>query len=231
MRQRGKGRRVEAGFTLLETVIAMTLLAILMLALSGSIGFVGRNWDKGWRDGERVGILAQIEATLRQSVEESIPAVAGSKARQHFVFSGNGRSLRLVGYGVAGRGPAGLMIKEVSAVTVGSRHQIIYRQQKLTVDSQGRLAGDRGTATETILLTGNLTLDFTYFGTLERSSGPAWYAEWRAERRLPALIQVRILDGAMPVWPAIVLRPLVTAEYACIAATFAGICRTANMTP
>lgn len=231
MRQCEKGRQAEAGFTLLETVIAMTLLTVLMLALSGSIGFVGRNWDKGWRDSERVGTLAQIEATLRRSIEESLPAIAGSEGKQRFVFNGDAQNLQLVDYGVPGRSTAGLMIKQVSAVTVGTSHQIIYRQQKLSVDSQGRLAGDRDPVSETTLLTGDLTIDFSYFGTLEKSSEPAWYAEWRAERRLPELIQVRILDGAMPVWPPIVMRPLVTTDYACIAATFAGVCRTADKTP
>ena len=69
------------GFTMMEVLVAMTLLALLMTALSGSIGFVGRSWDRGWETGERSAAFSRIENTLRRMVERSFP-VDGSRGKE-----------------------------------------------------------------------------------------------------------------------------------------------------
>lgn len=227
---KASSRHSEAGFTLLETVVAMTLLAVLMLALSGSIGFVGRTWDKGWRNSERSGALAQVESSMRQLIERSFPAVTQLQGKERFVFKGDAHNLRLVSYETAGRTPPGYQVSEVISAVADGTSRLIYRRQTFSDQGPGQSTATPGRRDEATLLTGNTTLNISYFGTLQPSTPPAWHSDWDSEKRLPDLIRMQILEGSMQAWPTFVIRPMVTTDYACIETTFPGICRAESAT-
>lgn len=215
----------EAGFTILETVIAMTLLAVLMLSLSGSVGFVGRTWDKGWRSSERSATLAQVEDTMRQLIEGSFPGVTRSLNKERYLFKGDSHGLQLISYEIAGRSAAGYYVSEIVDTVAAGKHRLLYRQQRFNASTFGQSASSPDEVSEVPFLTGSFAFAFSYFGTPRPSAQSAWYESWDYEQRLPELIQLQILEGSSRVWPPIIIRPMVTTDYACVAGTFPGICR------
>ena len=209
----------EGGFTLMEVLVAMTLLALLMAALSGSIAFVGRSWDKGWRTSESSAALSRVEGTVRHLIERSFPVSARREKKDEFLFDGTADSLRLVAYSAPGGGGGSLYIQEIVATGAGGQRQLVYRQYPFR---------GNGTAPDQVneapLLSGNLKIAFSYYGSQQPSIQPSWLKSWSTDRTLPDLIRLDIeADGDS--WPPIVVRPFITAEYACLRSASAGLCR------
>ena len=185
----------------------MTLLALLMVALSGSIAFVGRSWDKGWRTSESSAALSRVEGTVRQLIERSFPVSARRDKKDEFLFAGTADSLR------------SLYVQEIVATGAGGRGQLVYRQYPFRGNGTAP-----GQVNEAPLLGGNLKVAFSYYGSPQPSMQPSWLKSWSTDRTLPNLIRLDIeADG--DIWPPIVVRPFITAEYACLRSASAGLCR------
>src|SRR5688500_490346 len=58
--------RDQRGFTLLETIIAMVVLALIMVLLTGGLRFVTAGWDRGARAAEASETIALVQSTLRR---------------------------------------------------------------------------------------------------------------------------------------------------------------------
>ena len=212
----------EGGFTLMEVLVAMTLLGLLMAALSGSIGFVGRSADRGWEMSERSASLSRVEETMRRLVERSFPADIKVQTKTRFLFSGTAQRLTLVAYDAAGMTSPGLYVHELEDVAIGNQHRLMFRRRPFTGYSPQT---SNSQASEAALLAGDFSFRFSYFGAPRPGVARAWLDEWQFERNLPDLIRLQITDGGGTAWQAIVVRPIVTAEYACVSPQFAGVCR------
>jgi general secretion pathway protein J len=224
-------RRYEAhigarGFTLMEVLVAMTLLALLMTALSGSIGFVGRSWDRGWETSEKSAAFSRIESTVRRMVERSFPVTIGADKAQRFLFEGKDSSIRLVAHDAPG-GPAGaLHVQEILVTGAGSQRQLLYRQYLFR-----RGSARPESVSEAPMLTGDFSVVFSYFGSPRPPAPAAWLESWTSDRTLPELVQVKIRTGNETPWPPIMARPLITAEFDCVRATDGGLCRLQKAAP
>lgn len=216
---RAAARHGEAGFTLMEVLVAMTLLALLMVALSGSIAFVGRSWDKGWQTSESSAALSRVEGTVRNLIERSFPVSTRREKKDEFLFDGTADSLRLVAYSAPGGAGGGLYVQEIVANGAGGQRQLVYRRYPFR---------SNGTAPDQVneapLLSGNLKIAFSYYGSPQPSMQPSWLKSWSTHRTLPNLIRLDI-EANGDIWPPIVVRPFITAEYACLRSAGAGLCR------
>ena len=63
----------SAGFTLVEVVIAMALLAAIMVMLYSGLTFALRSWDAGDANGRRVADRRLGENFLRRELTELLP--------------------------------------------------------------------------------------------------------------------------------------------------------------
>ena len=209
----------------MEMMVAMTLLGILMTALSGSIGFAGRSWDRGWRITERSAALAQVESTIRRLVERSFPVSIRVQNKERFLFQGSAQALRLVAYDATGQAAPGLYVQEIAATGAGDRRRLIYRQYPFTVPTAQNPGSTPNQLREAQMLMGDFSFTFSYFGSPRQSVEPAWFATWESEKALPDLVRLQILEGAATAWPPIIVHPMINAEYACIGTAVPGICR------
>lgn len=198
----------------------MTVLALLMTALSGSIGFAGRSWDRGWQASERSASLARVEETVRQLIERVFPVATRVQKKDRFLFAGTAHSLRLVAYDAAGRSMPGLYVQEIVDEISGGQHRLLYRRYPYVRGGPQAAAID-----EAPLLAGSFGFNFSYFGALKPGAAPAWFDKWESERTLPELIKLQIEDGGATAWQPIIVRPMVTADYACLDSSLPGICR------
>jgi len=215
--QKGSGQK---GFTLMEVLVAMTLLGLLMAALSGSIGFVGRSWDRSWKASEASAAYSHVEGMIRAMVERSFPAAVRIEKSDRFLFEGTEQRLKLVGESAPGGVGGGLYVQEVVVEDTASGRQLTYRRFPFKAN---------GAAPQQVesapLLTGDLVFAFSYYGSPRPAARPAWLDKWPSDRTLPDLIRLTIRSREGDAWPQIVVRPVISAELACVRATEAGLCR------
>jgi type II secretory pathway component PulJ len=211
---------------MMEVLVAMTLLALLMTALSGSIGFVGRSWDRGWETGEKSAAFSRIESTVRRMVERAFPVTVLAEKNRRFLFEGKETGLRLVAHDAPGGSAGALYVQEIAVTGTGSQRQLLYRQYLFRSGS-----ARPESITEAQMLSGDFSVAFSYFGSVRPSTPPAWLESWTSDRTLPVLVQMKIHMGDDAPWPPIMVRPLITAELDCVHPSETGLCRLGTATP
>jgi general secretion pathway protein J len=95
-------REREAGFTLLELLIAITILSLILVALSTGVHFAGSAWRKQEEQIGRQGDINAVQAVLRQ-------LLASGKD-----FQGGSQGLKFVGQMPAALARGGLFDIELS---------------------------------------------------------------------------------------------------------------------
>lgn len=210
----------------MEVLVAMTLLALLMTALSGSIGFVGRSWDRGWETGEKSAAFSRIEGTLRRMIERSVPVTVRAEKNPRFLFQGTATGMRLVAHDAPSGSPGALYVQEIAVTGTGTQRQLLYRHYPFKGSSTRP-----DTASEAQMLNGDFSIAFSYFGSPRPAAPPVWLESWTSGRTLPELVQVTIAAAGETPWPPIIVHPFITAEFDCVRPTDAGLCRLQKAAP
>ncbi len=202
-RSRGRHRARasgEAGFTLLEIVVALVVLGILLVTLSQGVRFGLAAYDR--QDGmvATAGRLEAVDRTLRRLITLLDPGT-----------SVDGDSVVGTHHGLAFRAPlppaaadhaTGVPADGLSdlRLSVNDRHQLVlaWLPHRHVLPT-----GPAPAPHETVLLDGVERIDVDYWG-----SG-TWHQQWH-ETRAPALIRIRLVfpDGDHRRWPDIVAAPM-----------------------
>src|SRR5258706_6290672 len=103
-------RARTSGFTLIEVVIAMTLLATIMVLLYSGLTFALRSWDAGDANGRRVADRRLGENFLRREMTEMFPMRWKDATAVKFAFEGERDHLRFGSSRPAGLSQGGLSL-------------------------------------------------------------------------------------------------------------------------
>ena len=91
-------RHGTGGFTLLELLVAMTLLALLAGLLFGGLSFGVRVWEKGDAELEKLAELQIAHGLIRRVISRAlISGVTDGESQDTAIFEGTADGLRLVG--------------------------------------------------------------------------------------------------------------------------------------
>lgn len=199
--------RQAAGFTLFELLVALVLLSLLTMVLTGQIRFGLRAWESGAAVADDIAELQTIQNFLRRQLARAQPLRSKVEddedaRRSQPIFSGDPRELRLAVAGLARLGPAPYNIITISyGLRSGAgRLELDWRPHyPVTKGSSGVESRQR------VLLTGIKNLRFSYFGDLDprdREAPPRWHEKWNDRVRLPRLIRIELdFDDGGRYWP------------------------------
>jgi general secretion pathway protein J len=193
--------RARAGFTLLELLVALALLAALAVILLSALQFGTQVWQRG--DPPTAGAdLATAYDTLQDNLERALPIPERMEESNTtlMAFDGTADSVTLV---VANPGRVGLLGDTVLRIALGAGEGDPFLAVSWApYDPKRRLAIDAFNETLT-LLPGVRAISFRYFGARdEDGAAPRWWDEWRDETRLPRLIAIdfETEDGRRRSW-------------------------------
>lgn len=173
----------EAGFTLVELLVAVTLLGFVSILLFGGLRLGTRVWERTETGFQSDRALHRTESAMVDAIGHAYPRfVHRSGTTGEVAFSGSSTSIALT----AQTGDAGLADVVITADQgAGS----------LTVVSRSEIAG--AAAPATTILPGVASATFSYFGTAAGDTEPRWHDTWQSQRVLPRLVRivVRMRDG------------------------------------
>jgi general secretion pathway protein J len=179
--------RSERGFTLLELLIAVTLLALLMTLLTAGLRAATHNMNRQTERLDRSSRNVLVETFLRGVLADARPLSTGQSRSSSVAFSGRSDGLTFVGPAPASVAIGGLQTLTIDFVKDGpAAGEVIADWQ-----AYGSVGDGGASPRRSVLLTQVNRAIFAYFGA-EPGQAPAWQSSWEDKTRLPALVRVSV---------------------------------------
>ncbi len=179
----------ECGFTLLELLIAMTLLGMLMALFSGSVQLGTRVWERSKVSLDETSNGQVLSNFLRDRIEQAVPLTRFTSDASEPIFEGTSDRLRMVSRMPISLGD-NLYLIELEHVddqaSDGINGRLVLRWRRHNQETQQ----DWENFNERTLSSEVADLSISYFGEGAGGTPAAWHQQWWDIERLPALIKI-----------------------------------------
>jgi general secretion pathway protein J len=207
-----RGHDSSAGFTLLELLVAITLLGLLMAALFGGLRLGARAWEHSEERVDEVARLQVVENFLRDRLAQAYPLVIedpGGPAR--LAFEGHPDALRFMTLLPEQLG-TGFAEFVITVVDHGDGRDLVVQWRRVD-DPSNPLESTEEEPQTKVLLERIEALELAYYGALDRGARASWQEQWLEAQALPDLVRVRITFGQddRRRWPDLIVRPMTDA--------------------
>ncbi len=189
--------RGQAGFTLLELVVAITLMGLVLVVLYSGLRLGLNGWDSGEARAETTNRLRLVEEFLRRQLAQSM-TVYWSNARQEkiVVFAGQANRIEFVAPMLVQLGQGGLY-----RVRIESGDGRLWMRWRPYLPADPNAGEER----ETVLLEGVSNVEWAYFGPEhDDDPHPQWRSNWTSPARRPLLARLNLTVQGQP-WPDLVV--------------------------
>lgn len=188
----------QSGFTLLELLIAITLMGLILVVLYSGLRLGLNSSESGGQRAEATDRLRLVHEFLRRQLAQSMTVYqANDKKEQVVVFSGQPGSIEFVAPMLTQLGQGGLY--RVRVGIADGRLQVRWRPYQAD-------DANAGTEQQKVLLDSVSRIEWAYFGS-ERDDDPEpprWHSEWSSPQRRPALVRLNLQQGEQA-WPDLVV--------------------------
>lgn len=216
-------RNGEAGFTLVELLLAIAILGLIMSVLGGGLRLGARAWQAGEARLEDGAEARLARAFIRRQLTEMqpIPRPAGRDARRLIEFDGKRESIAFVGLMPPHLGLGGLYAISLARV----EDSLLLRHRRFDADAEEGMPQEE--AQDRILADGVDRIEFAYFGANGGGTAADWHMRWDDAESLPQLVRLRVaLRGRdREHWPELVVAPAIMGDASCVFDTRTKGCR------
>lgn len=217
-------RSAQGGFTLIEMVLAMVLLAAMLGMAWSGFSFALRAWEAGDTHGHRTSDLRLAESFLRREITEIFPMRWKDPMQLRFAFDGERERLRFVSARPPGITAPGLALVGLDLESAGEG-TVNLVMRRAPPDDEAKDFVPLDAAEPTVLIGGLRSAEFSYFGSDNDVNEPRWSDDWPHEGRMPLAIRVRLTGADGVPMPDLVARVMLAEEAGCLENTFQRICR------
>ena len=216
-------RAREAGFSLVEVLIALMLLGLLTMALFFSVRFGVTAWQRGGERSDQIHTSMLVQDLLRRLIGQAYPLMlADGTGSGRIDFAGTATSLDFlapvpIALASGGRARFTLAIErrgDRSDLVLASRPELAAGDAPAELNRKTLLATLEGA-------------EFAYFGVAQSKSTAQWHERWSGEMSLPALVRVRVRFARSDprLWPDLTIAPRITADVGCAYDPLTKLCR------
>jgi len=202
----------EDGFSFLELIAGIFVLALIATALTSSIHLGIRTWQR-FNSSETAPAQTYLaQRALRQFVEcvRALP-VDASQPKSQLWFSGGNDRLRF-----ASQMPSQFGLGGSYAVTIDARSNSSGSKDLLLVvsafnhDQKDWPSPARAEQDETVVLQNIAGIEMRYFGDPVGGNEPHWVSSWTGHASVPQLIAVDVtfLQNDRRLWPTLMVAPI-----------------------
>ena len=189
-------RSSQAGFTLVELIVALTLVGLLSAGLFTALRFTSKAWFAGEARISQSIDADAVRSFIRHSMSRAQAiSISHNGKDQEPSFVGDRTNLRFASTMPMGVGIGGLYLFQLESAPGGASLTIdwsLIRPDRL-------IAIDDGRVRPRLLFKDSPMIEFRYFGLsdddLNAGLSPRWYDIWQGSFRLPQLIEMRFLDA------------------------------------
>ena len=186
------------GFTLIEILIALSLLSVMMLMLFAGLRIGAKSWDKGENKLVQVTEMTSVHNFFHNQLAASLPLWDDfTEKKKQFSFQGTSTTLQFVASLPASSKRLGLQ-----------RFNIRLENNKIEVAVKPfypSLDSNKWKIEAVTLVDKIARLNITYFGNESIKETPQWQTSWQYDH-LPKLISIEIESLKKNYWPTIVLK-------------------------
>lgn len=200
-------RHKVQGFTLIEVLIAMTLLSIMVVLLFSSLKICADSWEKGESKITDVNEVAVVYNFFQRHLSVAKPLWNDfSPEEMTFSFQGKTQSLQFVSTFPASAGRSGLQLFSIDRQEEDNGQVV-----KVTLTPFFPVAeGEEWHKEEVTLIKRVSDFKLAYFGSDDGASEGVWRDEWLEKDVLPRLVKINIELENEIYWPEMIIDLKVT---------------------
>ncbi len=169
-------RRSRAGFTLVEMLIAITILGLLMTSAFGALHLGAKSWEQGIRYADNTEALRSSSDFLRRQFAQLQPLTWHDGEQTVIAFEGNASSLRFVAPAPAALASAGLLLMSLAVNQSDAGTTVSFGIRIIDPGSTSWFAA--APSRQDMILVDLESAVLEYFGKIDDRSSPAWRRDW-----------------------------------------------------
>lgn len=198
------------GFTLIELVVAMSILGLLMAMGFGLMRLGAQSWNKVNSLAENVAEIEAVQNLLRRELVQAYPEVSPAGNSSEISFTGDLDSVIFKAPLPAALGPKGpveMRLYIAAGHPAGKQLVMAWRQNT-----------DASSWQESVLLTGINHARWSYYGLAGEMKQAGWQPSWQRKTVLPQAIRLDIAfsAGDTRLWPLFIVAPKISMDTACV---------------
>jgi general secretion pathway protein J len=207
----------NSGFTLIEVLIAMTLLSIMVVLLFSSMRICAQSWEKGENKITDVNEVAVVYNFFQRHLSLAIPLSndalaqgnvnaagqpqAAENGSKTLSFQGKKQFLQFVSVFPASAGRSGMQLFSIRPQQQDGEQVINVTLTPFFPTAEG----EEWRPEEVVLLRHVSDFTLAYFGKAEGESASSWHDEWLEKDVLPQLVKVSISTANGVFWPEMII--------------------------
>lgn len=200
------GGYAEAGFTLLEILVAMVVLAMIVTTSFGALRMGERSWEAGHARSSETEKMRTVAGVLQRQFNQILPLSWTEDTQTRITFIGLRDSVRFIAPAPQHGGSTGLFEYTLVVETDADKARLVlyYRLHDPDGDGFDPEGSDRQ---QVLLVDGLKTASFAYYGSPVTNEPPDWHSQWGLDAKaFPQLVRARldVHEGQRP-WPELFL--------------------------
>jgi general secretion pathway protein J len=213
----------ERGFTLVEVILAMALLATIMVLLYAGLTFALKSWDAGDANGRNVADRRLGENFMRRELTELFPMRWKNATQLKFAFEGEKDHVKFVSARAPGIQQGGMSLVGLELRETDRKRDLVMR--RALPDDAALDFGPLDKAEPTLLVANVDSITFSYFGSENDFIEAKWTDKWEFAAALPYLVRIKVKMADGRTLPDFVIRVALGLEAGCLENSFQRFCR------